>query len=158
MRRGSDGGACVRIRRWWPPRPAVGVVVAWVALGVAAPLRAQDPLVREVDLARQAWLGHDVSALVAKSDTVRLQLPGIAASASLKPGQAARLLARYLEPSEERSFVLRGVRRLAADHAYAEVARSYVVRGTSEERTETVFLGFRFLDDAWRLREVRVTP
>lgn len=138
------------------------LVASLIALGMglagATPIRAQDALDREVANARRAWLTHDMTALVAKSDTVRLQLPGIAVSASLKPGQAARLLERYLGPSEERSFTLRELRRLAPDHAYAEVIRSYVVRGTSEERRETVFLGFRYVGDGWRLREVRVTP
>ncbi len=119
---------------------------------------AQVDLERAVNQARSAWLVHDVHALVSSSDTVRLQLPGIAVSASLKPPQAARLLRRYLKPSQERTFTLQDVRRLAPDHAYAEVERYYVVRGTSEERAETVFLGFRLLEGTWRLREVRVTP
>jgi hypothetical protein len=68
------------------------------------------------------------------------------------------LLQRYLEQSSERSFNLYEVRRLAPDHAYAEMVRRYVVEGTSEVRKETVYLGFRLLEGRWRLREVRVTP
>ena len=89
---------------------------------------------------------------------MRLNIPGTATANSLQPGQAARLLERYLNPSQERELDLVGLRRLAADHAYAELDRSYVVKGTSEERRERVFLGFRRLDGSWRLREVRVTP
>lgn len=134
------------------------VVVACLAVLWPTPAAAQGGLDEAVGWAREAWLTHDVAALVANSDTVRLQIPGVAVSASLKPGQAARLLERYLKPSKEGTFNLKGVRRLAPDHAYAEVERKYVVRGTSEERGETVFLGFRRIDGTWRLREVRVTP
>ncbi len=108
--------------------------------------------------ARQLWLAHDVAALVSGSDTIRVQLPGAAPSGALGPGQAARLLSRYLEPAGELAFDLQGIRRAGADEAYAEGRRRYVVRGTSEERRETVFLGFRLLRGAWRLWEVRVVP
>jgi len=128
------------------------------ALAAAAPTaRAQSELAPVVDQARAAWLQHDAAALVQHSDTVRLRLPGIAESASVRPEQAARLLERYFDPCEERSFELVGLRELASDHAYAEVARVYVVQGTDEELEETVFMGFRLLDGAWRLREVRIT-
>lgn len=136
---------------------------AWAALtaalAAAAPAgAAQEALDREVEAARLAWLAHDIAGLVARSDTVRLHLPGIAVSPSLRPGQAARLLERYVGPAEERRLALAEVRRLAPDHAYAELRRHYVVRGTTEEREETVYLGFRLLGEGWRLREVRVTP
>jgi len=118
---------------------------------------AQDALDSAVVRARQAWLGHDTELLVAGSDTMRLNIPGTAAP-SLKPGQAARLLDRYLQSAQERSLELVQLRRLAPDHAYAELARAYVVKGTSEEQWERVFLGFRQLQGLWRLREVRITP
>jgi hypothetical protein len=128
------------------------------AVAAAGPARAQDALDLAVERARAAWSAHDVQALLATSDTVRLQIPDVAASNALRPGQAARLLERYLATAEERSFQLVELRRLADDHAYAEVARDYVVRGTDEDRREMVFLGFRRVDGVWRLREVRVTP
>ena len=111
-----------------------------------------------VKKAQSAWLEHRVDMLVSSSDTVRLHIPGVVPSASLRPGQAASLLERYLKTATERTFELRDVRELAPDHAYAEVERVYVVRGTSEEREETVFLGFRLVHGKWSLREVRVTP
>jgi len=111
-----------------------------------------------VERARSAWLAHDVGRLVEGADTVRLHIPGVAPSASLRPGQAARLIERYLKPTQELSFALRNVRELADDHAYAEVERIFVVQGTDEQRSETVFLGFRRIQGSWRLREVRVTP
>ena len=79
-------------------------------------------------------------------------------SASLRPGQASKLLREFLEDTEELEFDLRDVRQLADDHAYAEMVRVYVVKGTTEKRTETVFLGFRVLGGQWSLREVRITP
>lgn len=108
--------------------------------------------------AREEWLAHDIPGLLAGSDTVRLQLPGVARSASLTPGQAARLLLRYLEGSDEVAFDLRPIRSVSPDHGYAEARRRYLVQGTTDQREETVFLGFRHVAGAWRLREVRVVP
>ena len=134
------------------------ILAGLVLVALAPPVVAQDALDSAVAVAREALFDHDVEALVATSDTVRLNIPGTATANSLQPGQAARLLERYLSPSQERDLELVGLRRLAEDHAYAELDRSYVVKGTSEERRERVFLGFRKLDGSWRLREVRVTP
>lgn len=119
---------------------------------------AQGSLDGAVERARGAWLSHDVEGLLAASDTVRLNVPGTASSPSMRPGQAAVLLEKYLKAAEELGLELVRIRRLAEDHAYAELARAYVVKGTSEERRERVLFGFRQLDGGWRLREVRVTP
>lgn len=126
--------------------------------GLGAQAGQDGALDEAVQHARQAWLTHDIEELVSGSDTVRLGIPGIAASASLRPGQAERLLDQYLKPSDELRLELKDIRKVAADHAYVEVGRVYVVRGTTEQREETVFLGFRLIGDRWRLREVRVTP
>ncbi len=122
------------------------------------PLAGQEDLDRAVARAREALFEHQVGALLATSDTVRLNIPGTVKSASMKPGQAARVLEKYLHSAQERELTLVRLRSLAEDHAYAELDRSYVVRGTSEERRERVLLGFRRVDGTWRLREVRVTP
>lgn len=134
------------------------ISVGLILVALAPPVAAQDALDSAVALAREAFHDHDAGALVATSDTVRLNIPGTATANSLQPAQAARLLERYLSPTQERELELVGLRRLAEDHAYAELDRRYVVKGTSEERRERVFLGFRKLDGSWRLREVRVTP
>jgi len=134
-------------------------VLVVFGLGLTSPAFAQDERLAEaVQVAQDAWLRHDVRALVSSSDTVRLHIPELPPSASLRPGQASRLLDRYLSPTEEISFELLNVRELAEDHAYAEVHRTFVVKGTVEEREETVFLGFRLIRGNWSLREVRVTP
>jgi hypothetical protein len=135
------------------------VLFAALSLGFAEPGFGQDELLAEaVQVSQEAWLRHDVRALVSKSDTVRLHIPDLPPSASLRPGQASRLLGKYLSPTEEISFELENVRQLADDHAYAEVRRVFVVKGTVEEREETVFLGFRRIRGMWSLREVRVAP
>jgi len=139
-------------------------VAAFLAVSAGFPVAAQeqgiggDPLEPAVERARAAWLAHDVGALLAGSDTVRLQVPGVAASPAMKPGQAGTLLLQHLKEAKEIGLDLVRIRRLADDHAYAELARSYVVKGTSEERSERVFFGFRKVEGAWRLREVRITP
>jgi hypothetical protein len=134
-------------------------VSALLFLGFWEPGFCQEgPLAAAVQEAQNAWLQHDVESLVSSSDTVRLHIPDLPPSASLRPGQASRLLDRYLSPTEEVSFELSNVRELAEDHAYAEVQRVFVIKGTVEQREETVFLGFRRIQGIWSLREVRVTP
>lgn len=143
--------------RWW-------TVAAFLAVAGGSPAVAQDSgdrgqgLEPAVERARGAWLAHDVGTLLGGSDTVRLQVPGIASSPAMKPGQAGTLLLQHLKEAKEIGLDLVRIRRLADDHAYAELARSYVVKGTSEERSERVFFGFRQVEGAWRLREVRITP
>ena len=128
-------------------------------LSVVAPgLAAQSDLNRAVEFARAAWEGHDIRGLVAASDTLRLRIPEVAAAQSLRPAQAARILAGFLADADELSLQLREIRYVADDHAYAELERRFVVRGTEERRDETVFFGFRRVEGVWRLREVRVTP
>ena len=132
---------------------------AFLALALLAPgLAAQTTLEEAAERARGLWLAHDVSGLVAGSDTIRLQIPGVGFQSALGPAQAARLLDRYLETAREIAFELKGVRVAGPDHGYAEAGRRYVVQGTAEERQETVYLGFRQVSGLWRVREVRIVP
>ncbi len=147
----STGGAVTRVLTF---------LTVWLVCA-GSPVGAQDGgdrLERAVEKARLAWLAHDLGELLATSDTVRLQVPGIVASASMKPGQAGALLQSHLKAAQEVGFDLVRIRRLAEDHAYAELARSYLVKGTLEELGERVFFGFREVEGTWRLREVRITP
>ncbi len=130
------------------------VLMLLVAEGVAA----QSPLQQAVELARLAWLQHDFSGLVESSDTVRLQFPEGGRAPSVRPAHAARVLEEYLVSANEIAFELRNIRQASDDHAYAQLVRRYVVRRTSDERVETVFLGFRRVDGRWLLREIRITP
>ena len=126
--------------------------------GAPGPGWAQSELEASVEWGRTAWLSHDYEALFASSDTVRLQLPEIGRHQAVTPAHAARVLREYLSPADEISFELLRIREASEDHAYAQLARRYVVRGTIDERVETVFLGFRRVAGRWRLREVRITP
>jgi len=148
------------VRRFRAPQVGLALIMGLLTAPVpgARLAAAQETLDQVIASAQAAWLAHEVSDLVSGSDTVRLRIPGIAPSASLKPGQAARLLEQYLKPTKELSFSESGRRELASDHVYAEMKRIYVVKGTDEERSETVLLGFRRIDGTWVLREVRVTP
>ncbi len=144
-----------KLSRIAAPKRAI-LIVGWLLWSHA--LFAQSDLSQAVAVAQDAWLGHRVADLLSGSDTVRLRIPGIAPSASLRPSQAAKLLEQYLKMAEERDLSLRDIEEVAAGHAYAELRRVYVVKGTAEQREETVFLGFRRIADTWRLREVRVAP
>lgn len=140
-------------------RALVGLaVVAGLAAATPPAMSAQASLEAVVAKAADAWLQHRVRDLVEGSDTVRLRVPGVAASSAVRPGQAVRLLEEYLADAEELEFTLRGIRHVATDHAYAEVGRKFKVRGTADVREETVFLGYRQLGGEWRLREVRIAP
>ena len=134
------------------------VAAAAGSLGLPGRAAAQDALKTAIDRASDAWIQHRVRDLVEGSDTVRLRIPGVAASAAVQAGQAARLLGEYLGDAQELGLDLQGIRHVADDHAYAELSRRYQVRGTSEVREETVFLGYRQLGGEWRLREVRIAP
>ena len=136
---------------------AAGIVLAAVGPWVP-PLVAQAGLQQAAAQAREQWLAHDLTGLLAGSDTVRLQVPGVTQSATLGVAQAARLLGRYVGATRETGFDLISVRAAGTDRGYVEGRRRYVVQGTAEERQETIFLGFELRAGRWRVREVRVVP
>jgi hypothetical protein len=145
-----------RVTTW--PVAVIVAVAGMLPLGHLGQAGAQTELEAAVERGRAAWLSHDYEALFVSSDTVRLQLPESGRHQGVTPAHAAQVLKEYLSPADEISFELRRIREASEDHAYAQLARRYVVRGTADERIETVFLGFRRVDGRWRLREVRVTP
>jgi hypothetical protein len=134
------------------------LLAAAMGFSIPEPAAGQVALETVVAGTADAWMHHRMRDLVEGSDTVRLRIPGLAASSAVRPGQAARLLGEYLAEALEQGFSLRGIRYVAADHAYAEFGRRFQVRGTSDVREETVFLGYRQLGGVWRLREVRIAP
>jgi ketosteroid isomerase-like protein len=121
----------------------------------AGPLAAQSSLADAAAQARRAWLAHDVDALVAHSPSLVLQIPGADPSSPLVRAQAAELLKRYFRPAEERAVEVRTVREVEPGRGFVELERRYVVSGTSDERRETVFLGFQFRYGRWVLAELR---
>jgi hypothetical protein len=140
--------------RWWRAGLGALALAGWVSPG---PLLGQDRLESVVERARLAWAKHDARTLLDRSDTVRLRIPGVADGASVRTGQAVRLLSDYLGNAEEVELALRELRYLDDDHAYAEFGRKFTVRGTTDLRAEAVFFGFLRQGGEWRLREVRVT-
>ncbi len=133
--------------------PMAGILIG----GAPTAVSGQRDLEEIVEAARTAWLRHDYDELLASSDTVRLQLPHIGRQQGVPPAHAARVLRDYLGSAEEISFELRQILSASEDHRYAQLERRFVVRRTTDERVELVFLGFRRVEGRWRLREVRVT-
>ena len=109
--------------------------------------------------AQQAWLRHDTQGLVAQSPNLVLRIPGADPSSPLGRAQAAELLRRYLRLVEERSLEVRGIKEVeGGQEGFVELDRRYIVTGTTDERRETLFLGFRRLDGRWVLTELRSAP
>ena len=109
--------------------------------------------------ARQAWLRHDTQGLVAQSPSLVLRIPGADPSSPLGAAQAAELLRRYLRLVEERSLEVREIKEVeGGQEAFVELDRRYRVTGTTDERRETLFLGFRRWSGRWVLTELRSAP
>ncbi|HKW41897.1 MAG TPA: hypothetical protein VJN39_11675 [Gemmatimonadales bacterium] len=120
--------------------------------------RAQGSLADATERVRQAWLAHDVQAVAGQGSSLVLQIPGADPSAPVNRAQALELLRRHLRAGVERTLQVSAVREVEPGHGYAELERRYVVAGTSDERRETVFLGFRQHGREWVLTELRSAP
>lgn len=136
-------------------RLLVVLTVTGLAPGVAA---AQADLAGAAQRAAAAWLAHDATTLVGRSSAVVLQIPGADPSAPLGRAQAVELLRRHFQSAAERRVDVAATREVEAGRGVVELDRHYVVRGTSDERRETVFLGFRLVQGQWMLSEVRTAP
>jgi hypothetical protein len=96
---------------------------------------------------------------VAQSPNLVLRIPGADPSSPLGPAQAAELLRRYLRLVEERSLDVREIKEVeGGQEGFVELDRRYSVTGTTDERRETLFLGFRRLAGRWVLTELRSAP
>jgi len=129
-----------------------------LALTSGAPLVAQSSLPEAAERARAAWLAHNPEALVGQSGSLVLQIPGADPSSPLERPQAAELLRRHWRSAVERRLTVGAVREVEPGEGYVELERRYVVSGTSDERRETVFLGFRKAGGRWLLSELRSGP
>jgi hypothetical protein len=127
-------------------------------LAMALPAAAQSALPEAAERAKQAWLAHDPQALVGQSSNLVLQIPGADPSSPLGRAQAVELLRRYLRPVEERGLDVAVIREVEPGKGFVELARRYVVAGTTELRRETLFLGFRLQGGRWVLAELRSAP
>ena len=130
------------------------LVLVWVG----AVLQAQSTLPAAADRAKQAWLAHDARQLIGQTSTLVLQLPGADPSGALGRAQAVALVSRYFEPTEERGLDIATIREVEPGKGFVEVVRRYVVRGTTELRHETLYFGYRKMDNEWRLVELRSAP
>ena len=137
----------------WPI--AMALVVSPLVTGEGL---AQGSLAEAGERVRQGWLAHDVQAVVGQSAGVVLQIPGADPSAPVDRAQAMELLRRHLRAGVERALSVSAVREVEPGRGYAELDRRYVVAGTSDERRETIFLGFRKLGREWLLAELRSAP
>ena len=138
--------------RW---RIAVALVLSPFVSGRGV---AQGSLAEVAERVRQAWLVHDVQGVVGQSSSVVLQIPGADPSAPVDRAQAIELLRRHLRAGAERALRVSAVREVEPGRGYAELDRRYVVAGTSDERRETIFLGFRKPGQEWMLTELRSAP
>jgi hypothetical protein len=138
--------------RW---RLAVALVLSPFVSGRGV---AQGSLAEVAERVRQAWLVHDVQGVVGQSSSVVLQIPGADPSAPVDRARAIELLRRHLRAGAERALRVSAVREVEPGRGYAELDRRYVVAGTSDERRETIFLGFRKRGREWMLSELRSAP
>ena len=133
----------------------------WLALWMASlPVQAgaQATLSDAATRAKAAWSAHDAHGLVGQSSSLNLQIPGADPSSPLDRPQAIELLRRYFRPAEERGLDVTAIREVEPGKGFVELARRYVVAGTTELRHETLFLGYRKLAGEWRLVELRSAP
>jgi hypothetical protein len=129
-----------------------------LVLLLAPPAGAQAGLTQAAARARADWIGHRATALLAGSPGVILQIPGADPSSAIGREQAAALLARYLRTAAERSVDIATVREVEEGRGYVELVRRYQVAGTTEERHETVYLGFQRRGPEWVVVELRIAP
>jgi hypothetical protein len=127
-------------------------------MALTIPAYGQATLSDAAARAKQALSAHDAEALVGASSNLVLQIPGADPSSPLGRSQAIELLRRYFRPAEERGLDVTAIREVEPGRGFVELARRYVVAGTTELRRETLFLGYRLQGRDWRLVELRSAP
>jgi hypothetical protein len=131
------------------------LILCAAALIVLPRLHSQGTLADAARRAESAWQSHDADGLVGRSPAVVLQLPGADPSAALGRAQAIQLLRRHFQSATERRVAVGAITEREPGRGVVELDRVYVVRGTADERHETVFLGFQRLNEQWLLVEIR---
>ena len=127
-------------------------------MALAIPAYGQVTLSDAAARAKQALFAHDAEGLVGASSNLVLQIPGADPSSPLGRSQAIELLRRYFRPAEERGLDVTAIREVEPGRGFVELARRYVVAGTTELRRETLFLGYRLEGRDWHLVELRSAP
>ena len=141
-------------------------VTLWVAAALAGAVPAGqagrppqgEPLTEAARRAAREWARHDFAALVSGSPGVMVRLGAAEPSAPLAPQQAVLTLEAFAGAVEEEQVVVSAVRELDEGRGYAEVQRTFVVRGTSARRTQTLYLEWRRVDGRLALVGIRVVP
>jgi len=127
----------------------------WGGALLYALVASQGTLAEAAQRAESAWQSHDAAGLVGQSSAVVLQIPGADPSAALGRAQAIELLRRHFSSATEQRVAVATIREREPGLGVVELDRVYVIRGTTDERRETVFLGFRLTQGQWLLVEVR---
>jgi hypothetical protein len=140
------------------PGPGSGAAVVLPALPGGASPQQLDSLLAASRRAARAWRHHDFSGLVAGSPGVMVRLGGTAPSAPLRPAQAAQTLQAFAAGSEEIEVEVLAVRPVDANRGYAEVQRTFAMRGTASQRVQTLYVGLRRVAGVFRVVEVRLVP
>ena len=132
-------------------------VLLALALVTPAGLAGQSPALDDAaERAQAAWQSHNVTALVADSPRLLVQLPGTDPSVALGPAQAAALLRDFLAQATEVETDIRAAREVESGRGYVELQRSYRIEGTQEVRVQSLLLGYRQSRAGWVLVELRV--
>ena len=132
-------------------------VLVALALAMPAGLAGQSPALDDAaERAQAAWQSHNVTALVADSPRLLVQLPGTDPSVALGPAQAAALLRDFLAQATEVETDIRAAREVESGRGYVELQRSYRIEGTQEVRVQSLLLGYRQSRAGWVLVELRV--
>jgi hypothetical protein len=79
-------------------------------------------------------------------------------SAPMPLAQAVLTLRSFARDAEELQVEVTAVREVDAFRGYAEVQRTYVMRGTSARRVQTLYFGWRLVGPVPRLAEIRLVP
>ena len=154
-------------------RAAVLAVATWSAVVMggaagrsAAPARVRpgvatrqmDSLLAAAQRVARAWRGHDFAGLVAGSPGVMVRLGGTEPSAPLRPAQAAQTLQAFAGGADELGVEVLAVRPVDVSRAYAEVQRTFAVRGTASRGVQMLYIGLRRVEGVFRVVEVRLVP
>jgi hypothetical protein len=123
-----------------------------------APAVQMDSLLAAAQRAARAWRNHEFGVLVGDGGLVALSLPRVAATAPLRPAQAAELLRAFAEGAQELEVEVTLARAVDRDLAYVEVQRVFTRRGSRVAATQTIYLGLRREGAGYRVAEVRVVP
>ena len=127
-----------------------------VRRGAAAP--QMDSLLAAARRVARAWRLHDFAGLVAGSPGVMVRLGGTEPSAPLHPAQAAQTLQAFARGADELEVEVLAVRPVDASRAYAELQRTFAVRGTASRGVQTLYVGLRRVAGIFRVVDVRLVP